>query len=189
VIFSIALLLALAQTPNAPAPTPAPKLLPAGGFPGLPANHTPKVEIGGFAPFSRTEPPRDEWAKIAKRELDFLLTLGADLPRVAISELEAKRLSPGLIEVKAALLNDALLPVANKAGLRADVSRPLRVKLVLPDGATLVGGSKQTLVRDLGGKSRKELRWLVLCDQPLQIGVSVDSDNAGAAQAMTEVKK
>ncbi|HUR29483.1 MAG TPA: M14 family zinc carboxypeptidase [Planctomycetota bacterium] len=148
-----------------------------------------EVEIGGFAPFARSEPPRAEWATIAKRELDFLLSLGADLPRVAISRLEAKRLSPGLIEVKAALLNDALLPVSNKAGLRADASRPLRVKLVLPDGAQLVGGSLQTLVRDLGGKARKELRWLVLCDQPLQIGVSVDSDNAGEAQAMTEVKK
>jgi hypothetical protein len=45
------------------------------------------------------------------------------------------------------------------------------------------------LIRDLGGKSRKELRWLVLCDQPLQIGLKVDSDNAGEATAMAEVKK
>ena len=60
---------------------------------------------------------------------------------------------------------------------------------MLPDGAKLVGGSVQTLIRDLGGKSRKELRWLVLCDQPLQIGIKVDSDNAGEATAMTEVKQ
>jgi hypothetical protein len=147
------------------------------------------VEIGGFAPFARTEPPKAEWPEIAKKEFDFLLTLGADLPRVTIPEITAKRLSPALIEVKAALLNDSLLPVANKAALRAESARPLRAKLVLPDGAKLVSGSLQTLIRDLGGKSRKELRWLVLCDQPLQIGLSVDSDNAGAANALTEVKK
>ncbi|HUR29482.1 MAG TPA: M14 family zinc carboxypeptidase, partial [Planctomycetota bacterium] len=42
-IFSIALIVALAQTPTAPPQTAKP--LPEGGFPGLPANHTPKVEI------------------------------------------------------------------------------------------------------------------------------------------------
>ena len=94
-----------------------------------------EVEIGGFAPFSRCEPPQAEWAERAKKELDFLLSLGTDLPRIAISELSAKRLASGLIEVKAALLNDALLPVHNKANARADTSRPLRAKLVLPEGA------------------------------------------------------
>ena len=147
-----------------------------------------EVEIGGFAPFSRCEPPQAEWAALAKKELDFLLSLGADLPRVAISELSAKRLSSGLIEVKAAVLNDALLPVHNKANARADTSRPLRAKLVLPDGAKLVAGSTQTLIRDLGGKSRRELRWLVLCESPTQIGLKVDSDHAGEATAMVEVK-
>lgn len=147
------------------------------------------VEIGGFAPFARTDPPKAEWATIAKKQFDFLLTLAADLPHVAISELNAKRLSPCLIEVKAALLNDALLPVESKAADRANSSRPLRARLVLPEGAKMISGSAQTLISDLGGKSRKELRWLVLCDKPLQIGLTVDSDNAGEAQVMTEVKK
>ncbi len=147
------------------------------------------VEIGGFAPFARSEPPKAEWPVIARKELDFLLSLGADLPRIAVSELSAKRLSPALIEVKATLLNDALLPVANKAAQRAQASRPLRARLVLPEGAKIVSGPTQTLIRDLGGKARRELRWLVLCDQPLQIGLSVDSDNAGEANLVTEVKK
>jgi len=147
-----------------------------------------EVEIGGFAPYARSEPPQSEWPEMARKELDFLLSLGADLPRIAISELSAQRLASGLIEVKAALLNDALLPVHNKANARADSSRPLRAKLVLPEGAKLIAGSTQTLIRDLGGKSRRELRWLVLCESPTQIGLKVDSDHAGEATAMVEVK-
>jgi hypothetical protein len=147
-----------------------------------------EVEIGGFAPFARCEPPQAEWATMAAKELDFLLSLGADLPRIAISELKAERLSPGLIEVKAALLNDALLPVHSRANMRAETSRPLRVRLVLPDGAKLAAGSTQTLIRDLGGKARRELRWLVLCDRPTQIGLKVDSDHAGEVTAVVEVK-
>ena len=146
------------------------------------------VEIGGFAPFARTEPPTADWPKIAKRELDFLLTLGADLPRVSIEEFSAKRLSPGLIEVKAAIYNGALLPLASKSGQRTESSRPLKCVLVLPEGASIASGSKQTLIRDLGGKSRREMHWLVVCDQPTQIGLKLDSDNAGAATAMVEVK-
>jgi len=48
VILSILALTLFLQTPAAPPPAPAaqaPKALPEGGFPGLPANHTPKVEI------------------------------------------------------------------------------------------------------------------------------------------------
>ncbi|MEO6709054.1 MAG: hypothetical protein ABI054_13240, partial [Planctomycetota bacterium] len=147
------------------------------------------VEIGGFAPFARFEPPKAEWPVIAKKELDFLLTLAGDLPHVTISELNAKRLSPALIEIKAAVVNDGFLPVANKAAQRAESSRPLRVRLVLPEAAKIVSGAPQILIRDLGGKARKELRWLVLCDQPTQIGLEIDSDNAGLANAVTEVKK
>jgi hypothetical protein len=93
-----------------------------------------------------------------------------------------------VIQVKAALLNDALLPVHSRANMRAETSRPLRVRLVLPDGAKLAAGSTQTLIRDLGGKARRELRWLVLCDRPTQIGLKVDSDHAGEVTAVVEVK-
>lgn len=146
------------------------------------------VEIGGFAPFARVEPPKDQWAGIARKELDFLMTLGGDLARVRVGQLVATRLGSGLIEVKAVVQNDSLLPMQSKSGQRTQTQRPLRVRLVLPDGATLVAGETRALVRDLGGKSRREMRWLVSCPNPLQIGLELDSDHAGTAQAIVEVK-
>jgi hypothetical protein len=146
------------------------------------------VEIGGFAPFARSEPPTGEWNGIAKKELDFLLSLAADLPRIEIQELEARAQGPGLVEIEAVVANTALLPAANRAARRAEASRPLKAALVLPPGAKLVGGAAQTLIRDLDGLGRRELRWLVVCDRPGRIELRVDSDNAGAANASVEVK-
>ncbi|TAJ16797.1 MAG: hypothetical protein EPO68_10440 [Planctomycetota bacterium] len=146
------------------------------------------VEIGGFAPFARSEPPTAAWSAIAAKELEFLLSLGADLPRIAIEKFEARAQGAGLLEIEAVVVNEALLPAANRAARRAEVSRPLKALLVLPAGAKLVGGQPQTLIRDLDGLGRRELRWLVVCDRPGRIELRVDSDNAGAATASVEVK-
>jgi hypothetical protein len=147
------------------------------------------VEIGGFAPYARIEPPEAERAELAKKQYEFLLTLGELVPRVVISECTAKPLSGGLWEVEAAVENRAFLPLLSAAARRADAVRPARVSLRLPKEARLLAGSQQALLEDLGGTSgRHEYRWLVHGAAPKSIGVEVETDHAGHAQAIPEVK-
>jgi hypothetical protein len=148
-----------------------------------------EVEIGGWAPYAKAEPPESERDAIAAGELDFLVSASDVLPRVRTSECTAVDLGGGVWQIDAAVVNEALLPLASVAGRRSDVVRPARVSIALPKEARLVAGEREQLVRDLPGSGgRKELRWLVLGAAPSTLAVEVDSDYAGASRTVPEVK-
>ncbi|MBI5434593.1 MAG: hypothetical protein HZA52_17310 [Planctomycetes bacterium] len=147
-----------------------------------------EVEIGGFAPYARVEPPPKERAELARKHGDFVLSLGAALPRVAIAELTAKDLGSNVWEVRAALENPAFLPLSSASARRNDAMRPARATLELGDGDTLLAGSRRELVRELAGSGgRRELRWLVRTREPRALALEVDTDNAGLARRNVEV--
>jgi hypothetical protein len=147
------------------------------------------VEIGGFAPYAKIEPPEAERVEQQKKQFEFLLTLGELVPRVVIGECTAKSLSGGLWEVKATVENHALLPLLSAAARRSDAVRPARINLRLPKEAQLLAGNGEARLEDLPGvNGRHEYRWLVHGAVPKSIGVEVDTDHAGHAQAQPEVK-
>jgi hypothetical protein len=148
------------------------------------------LEIGGFIPYTLVEPPPETLEELTRSHLEFLLTLGAYLPRLKLIEVEGLPLGGDLMEVSAVLENDALLPQQVHAAERSRKVRPARVTLQLPDGAKLLGGSTQTLVDNLpAAGGRREFRWLVggvTEDTPLLI--EVDTDNAGKISTIVEVR-
>jgi hypothetical protein len=147
------------------------------------------VEIGGFAPFGTIEPPEAERIKIAQSQFEFVLTLGDLLPRVKVESCVAKDLFNGLWEVKAAIVNDALLPLLSASARRSLAVRPARVTIRVSSGAQLLAGKKQELVWDLPGSGgRKEFRWLVSGTAPSAIRVEIDTDHAGVLSVTPEVK-
>lgn len=150
-----------------------------------------KVELGGWAPFARSEPPESERAALAEKELQFLATLGAELPRVRVAEFTAKPLGSGVFEVEAVLENDGRMPLANASGRRTGEIRPLRVELALGAGETLLGGDTPLqLVRELAGSGgRAKWRWLVRTKAPAELTLRFDSDHAGRGEARANVKE
>ena len=147
------------------------------------------VEIGGFAPYALIEPPPGKLDELADGERAFLLELGRVLPRIAIPEAVAEKLSDGLYLVRVTLENEALVPIPIEAARRTRHVRGARVKLELPDGATLLSGNALEVVTALpAAGGRGEERWLVRTDSVGSISVLVESDNAGSARAKVEVE-
>jgi hypothetical protein len=148
-----------------------------------------EVEIGGWAPYAKAEPPESERDAIAAGELDFLVSASDVLPRVRTSECTAVDLGGGVWQIDAAVVNEALLPLASVAGRRSDVVRPRASRSRCRRRRASSPGSREQLVRDLPGSGgRKELRWLVLGAAPSTLAVEVDSDYAGASRTVPEVK-
>lgn len=147
------------------------------------------VEIGGFAPYARVEPPLGERATIAAKHGDFVLSLGALLPRVAAVEFTAKALGADVWEVRAAIENPSFLPLSSAAARRNSAVRPARVTLELRDGDELLAGARRELVRELEGSGgRREFRWLVRTRAPRALALEVDTDNAGLVRRAAEVQ-
>lgn len=147
------------------------------------------VEIGGFAPYALVEPPAAEAVRIAAVEREFLTTLGELLARPRIVECTAKDLSGGLWQIDAAIENPSLLPLQSASAKRSEIARPARVTLRLPQSGRILAGNRQELAGDLPGSGgRKEFRWLVHGASPSALRVELDTNNAGTAEAIPEVK-
>lgn len=146
------------------------------------------VEIGGWAPYARSEPPDAVAAELAEAELAFLLELADALARVEVVESSCTALGAGLVEVRCTLANDALLPLRSASAERTETQRAVRVRLELPEGCELVAGRAEERVAALDGAGgRAELRWLVR--GPVTGGaIEVRTDHAGTARVALEVK-
>ena len=133
------------------------------------------------------EPPAAKLGELAAAHLEFLSGLGELLPRLALVDVEAQTLSDGLVELTCAVENPSLLPLMTSAASSARSVRPARVRLELPEGASLLAGAEQTLVRQLEGSGgRQELRWLVRSAAPSSLRITVDTDHAGVLAASPE---
>ena len=140
------------------------------------------VEIGGFAPFGKTDPPPTERAEVAEKELEFLIAAGEKLATVGIADAKARALGGGLLEVEARVENTGFLPLLSTWGLETRSTRPALVEIRLPKGAELLAGERKQLVSDLAGSGgHRELRWLVRGANAAAIGIHVETDHAGEA--------
>lgn len=146
------------------------------------------LEIGGMAPYALFIPPADEWSSLAEADLEWVLGLGALLPRLRLAECSKELLAAGLYRVTAVVQNDAFLPLLSRSAQRTRTTRPARVRIELPEGAELLGGSRQQLLSELDGSGgRAEFSWLVQASDRMKLQVSVDSDHAGRMVQMAEV--
>jgi len=143
------------------------------------------VEIGGFRPYALLEPPPAERARIADRQLEFLLGLGELLARVDLEEVAWRDLGGGLAEVSATVVNRGHLPLTSTWGQRTRTVRPAKVSLRLGSTVELVAGEAVQLVEELPGLGgRQELRWLVRNPTAGGVGVLVETDHAGTVRAV-----
>jgi len=147
------------------------------------------VEIGGFAPYAKVEPPVATLTGLADKEGEFLASLGEWLPRLEIAEFTTKDLGGGLLQVEATIVNNSRLPLVTRSAERNRAFTSVEIAITAPRGAKFLGGKERQFLRQLdalGG--RAEYSWLIT-NVKGSIQLSVRSDRAGKATAApTEVK-
>lgn len=121
-----------------------------------------QVEVGGFKPFLRWNPPAETLDELADKQYEFLLKLG-DMPaRVKISELKTEPLGSHVWRVTASVVNAGTLPTVSEMGRITGELQRLQVELDLPDGVALVTGySRRTIGPLAGNGGREEEKWLL----------------------------
>ncbi len=147
------------------------------------------VEIGGFAPFARIEPPDGEREAIVDAQRAFVVSLGDVLARVQVVDAKAQDLG-GVWKIEATVSDEALLPPISAAGRRTGTVRSVRVRLRLPPDSKLVAGDVQTLVGDLAGSGgRRKFEWLVTTRDIGALRIEADTDFAGTASVAPAVQQ
>jgi hypothetical protein len=150
-----------------------------------------KVEVGGFKPFYRTNPPAKELDGLAEKHLAFVTSLPARLPKLAIIDAKAESLGGGAVRLTATVLNQGYLPTMPDMGRINGEAYPAWVELSLPKEATLLQGHARTRLprlEGLGGKT--ERTWLVRFagEHPKSIELKAFAPVVGGATEVIEVR-
>ncbi len=147
------------------------------------------VEIGGWAPYFKTNPPPQEIAAIAEKQVEFILDLAGRFPTVTLSKPQITRLAEGLYEVKAALVNDGYLPTGTAMAIRNRRARPYVVRLSTPNPDILTGRRVNKTWSVPGSGGREPYRWIIRAADDSKLTITVFSEKFGEFQTIVTLQE
>jgi hypothetical protein len=111
------------------------------------------VEVGGYDPLIGVwNPPYDRLAEVCQNQSRFFLRLAALAPRLTIAGVTVEKLEGALYRISATVENRGFLPSYFLGSAKnRSYSDPVRVKLTLGEGLSLVSGVADTPVGHLMG--------------------------------------
>ncbi|GIW87899.1 MAG: hypothetical protein KatS3mg108_2223 [Isosphaeraceae bacterium] len=118
------------------------------------------VELGGWRPGVRLNPPAERFAPIADAQLAFLKDLVDRLPRLELRRVEARPFGDGLFELEAVVANAGVLPTALAQGVRTREAPPVVVRLQT-QGAQVVTGKVLHRLDAISSAQPVTLRWTI----------------------------
>jgi hypothetical protein len=120
------------------------------------------VEVGGFQPFCRLNPPAKELDDLGERHFRFLIELTSLLPRVEFRTTKVDSLGGGVYRIAASVVNRGYLPTMSEMGRLSRRAYPLQIELQPPEGAELIQGPlRRRLDRLAGNGGASEQTWVV----------------------------
>lgn len=140
-----------------------------------------EVEIGGFVPFLRVNPPGDKIPELTQSHSEFALFLVSQFAEIAMDEPQVRKLSSGLYELKVKLHNKGKFPYAAAMGQRTRNINPIMVTLDFEDDdkMKLFGGAKRVDTVNMDPGEEKELTWLILSPSAKTINIRLWARNGG----------
>ncbi len=141
-----------------------------------------EVEIGGFHPFFKSNPPVELLAGSAPNHLNFSLYLANLIPEIKISEINCEKQNDAVYLLTVKITKTGFLPVKTIFAQERQLGKPVIVRLNLNSGQ-LLSGTKQTKLKNLVLDSAEEkLEWLILKERDSKIVLEVLSETAGQLQ-------
>lgn len=138
-----------------------------GFVPWTPINHPDfpdrKVEVGGFKPFLRLNPPSSEIPSLVEKHAKFLSEISSALPKLSMGDMTVTPQGGGIYRVRINIVNTGLLPTRSQMGSINGIPSPINWELSLGGNAKLLTGNKRGQIAVLKGNGgNAELEWLIL---------------------------
>lgn len=148
-----------------------------------------KVEVGGWRPGVRLNPPVEQAGAIAESHFAFLKDLAGKTAALAVPELKVASKGGGLFEVTAVVANDGFLPTALDQGVRDLKAPPVLVRLLAGKAKILAGRPLERIDTLAGSGGRREFRWLIQAPEGVaSVQLDVSCPRAGRLEKTIELK-
>jgi hypothetical protein len=148
-----------------------------------------KVEIGGFRPGARTNPPTSLGVEkdLAERHAVFLGEIAGQRPVLELSA-SAERAGPGLWTVRARVTNSGRLSTKAVMGERARASPPTTLTVGVDDAAIVSGSNRVSAERIEGLGGTLDATWTILMKEGGSVEVVMGSPLTGRIVKSVELK-
>lgn len=137
------------------------------------------VEIGGFVPGFRINPPDSELERLASEQTAFIARLLPMLPDVVVEDATVQRVGANLWRVRVRVSNPGYLPTISAIGLKARRVMPIVVQISTEPTSVLTGQRLRRLDSLEGSGGSREAEWLIQAAPDEQVTVEVRSDVFG----------
>ena len=148
-----------------------------------------KVEVGGYAPFSLTNPPANMVEEIVGRHTDFLTVVMQRLPRIGVRGIETKHLGQGTYDIEIQVENTGFLPTSLAHGQTTREVYPTRLVIELDDEHFLSGTRITSLPVIPGSGGMVEARYIIYAPNRKKIGFDIISMLAGQVEGTINLEK
>jgi len=131
------------------------------------------VEIGGFVPGFRENPPPEALDEIATKQHEWLVKLAGMRPTLEVSGPVIKTLAPGLVQIDLSVVNTGVLPLSMAPGKGASMARPLVMRVTAPLDSVKSGRRVETRPA-LDPGARIDAQWIIQerAGEPFEVIVS-----------------
>ena len=146
----------------------------AGFVPWKPVRHPQlkDVEVGGWVPGFRENPPIDEIVPLAGKLSGFLGKLADRRPVVNLAEPSVSQLSPGTWRITTTVTNAGKLPTVLRPARASNHVPPHTVRVSVPV-SRVQAGQRVTLLRGLDPGQEMRLEWIVVADPTEEVSVEL----------------
>ncbi len=150
-----------------------------------------EVEIGGFEPHLKVNPPADQIPALTKSHAEFALHLAGLFAGITMDEPEIEKLSPNLFRLTLKVHNKGKLPYATAMGTRTRNINPIVLQLSFGDDKKmeLFGGSKRIDISTLEAGGENEYKWTIISPPGMKIDISLWARHGGGTIKKTVVLK
>lgn len=145
-----------------------------------------RVEIGGFVPGLKINPPEDMIDEIVRAQAGFVEQLLAMLPRVVVDAPVVERVDEGVWRVSVTVRNEGELPTRTAMGTKARWLTPYVLALVLPRDRVLAGSPIERRDSIAAGQSLRA-QWLVLGGAGEKISAQLRTVEFGTTEITIEL--
>lgn len=140
-----------------------------------------EVEIGGFEPYLRVNPPAEQIPELAKSHGQFALFLAAQFAEISMEEPQVTKLSSNVYELKIKVHNLGKFPYVTGMGQRSRNISPIMLRIKFEDDKNMkmFGGNKRVDIPNLAASEEKEIKWVIISPTGKKLKVTLWARNGG----------
>ena len=140
-----------------------------------------EVEVGGFVPYLRVNPPADQIPDLSKSHAEFAIYLASQFAEITMDDPVVEKLSANLYRLKIKVHNQGEFPYVTAMGTRTRniTAIMLQLKFENDNDMKLFGGNKRVDISSLGAGAENESTWTIISPPGKQIDVTLWARNGG----------